>query len=126
MPTFNEIFWFVFLEAFAYWVIPVSLDTFAINNIINDWNDWYVINYNNKFHTEKYQFIDEYNSNIDTLLAKINNEEKNDIINKIVDKLEFLINNKELRNKFILNWFEKVKNWNFSIEFRNNLLKNIL
>ncbi|MDD5213794.1 MAG: glycosyltransferase [Candidatus Gracilibacteria bacterium] len=125
MPTIQDIFGMVFLEAFTYGSIPISIDTFAINNIINDGNDGFVIDYKNKFHTMKYQYIDKYNLNIDTLLEKINNEEKNDIINKIVDKLEFLINNREVRNEFILNGFEKVKNGKFSIKSKNNILENI-
>lgn len=125
MPTFYDIFWMVFLEAFAYWAISISMNTFWVNNIIDNWNDWFVIDYKNKFHTDKYKYIDKYNQNLDFLLEKVY-EEKDYISKEIVDKLLFLINNREVKNKFMLNWFEKVKKGKFSIEFKNALISEIL
>jgi len=126
MPTFQEIFGMVFLEAFAYWAIPVSTNTYAINNIIDDWIDWFVVDYKNKFLKSTYQYIDKYNSNIHLLLDKIYNEEKEEIIRKIFGKIEFLINNKEIRTEFMKKWFKKVENWKFSLINRNRKLINIL
>lgn len=126
MPTFQEIFGMVFLEAFAYWAIPVSTNTYAVNNIIDDWIDWFVIDYKNKFLKNTYQYIDKYNSNIHLLLDKIYDEEKEEIVRKLFEKIEFLINNKEIRIEFMKKWFEKIENWKFSLVNRNKKLLSIL
>lgn len=120
MPTYYDLFWYVFIESIAYWNIPISLDDYCINEIIDDWKDWFIIEWFKEkyFNKLNYKRIDKY---LDLKILESNylDKEKSNIINKIVDKLEFLINNKDVKNNFILNWFEKVKNWKFSIELRN-------
>lgn len=125
MPTFNEIFGMVFLEAFAYGAIPITMNTFATNNIIDNWQDGFVLEYKNKFHNNVYQYIDIYNSNIESLLEKINGEERQDIVNNIIDKIEFFIKNHNMKLNFVESWFNKVKSGKFSIEYRNQAIYNI-
>lgn len=125
MPTFQDTFGMVFLEAFAYGSIPISLNTFAVDNIIDDGIDGISIEYKNKFHTPNFQYIDVYNFDIDSLLQKIEKEEASQIISTIVSRLESLIENESLRQKFVSQWFEKVRGWKFSMDVKNVMLSRL-
>jgi glycosyltransferase involved in cell wall biosynthesis len=93
MPTLHEIFGFVFLEAFAYGAVPIALDTFGVNNIITHDTNGYVVEYENKFHRDNYQFIDHYNDNIQQLISGMSESQETKIIADIVTHLSRLIEN---------------------------------
>jgi hypothetical protein len=125
LPTFIDIFWFTFLEAFSYWLFCIAGEGYATKEIVSSWEDgiiiqWYKVkNYDENTKKKK-------NISLEHLKEFKSYQEKIKVVNEIVSAIIFFINNKSDSQIYLFNWFKKVNEWIFSIKNRNKKLKDII
>lgn len=121
LPTFIDIFWFSYIEAFSYWLACIWWEWYATNEIISDKVDWFIINW----YEEKLFNIVNYKKNwknINNILKNIKLSEKERIISDIFKNLVLFLDNNQLINKMTKEWYKKVNWWIFSVKYRNSIL----
>lgn len=125
-PTYADSFGFTFLEAMAYGLPIICLDnnSTASELVLNN-KTGFVIETSQKFlyfPFSKYcpEWISQkkYYNNLRDYDDSIG-------LNNLIEKLEILIKNKELREKYGKNGRERIVNGNLSLEHRNKKLYNI-
>lgn len=105
-PGYSDSFGFVFIEAMAFGVPIVTVDGYARREIINE---------------GKTGFIVERLGTIDTETL----DKHENVITKMMSRVELLINNENLRKKMKNNCLKEIESGKFSLEGRNLQLKKI-
>jgi len=125
-PTFHDTFGLVMIEAMSHGNPVITIDDFATPEIVNAGEDGYrVKGYDEKwFDTDTKIRIDKYN-NWKVLREQHREEEKDRIVQEIVDKISVLLEDREKYKKLSDNAREKIESGKFSIEKRNKKLNRI-
>lgn len=121
LPSFVDIFWYSYLEAFSLWTLAIAWESYASSEIIENWQDWIIIQNNSlrpffDYSTKKKSYIS---------LEDFVIEGDIELAWKIEKEIMKVIENKQIYDKHLEKWYEKVKNWKFSTDARNEKLFEI-
>lgn len=126
LPTFIDIFWYAFLEAYSHGLISIWWDGFATKEIINNTVDGFIVDGYSQNVFDRVTYRKNW-TDLDDLISMRDNHEKKKIIQDIFQITNScIVNYSEYSNLFLPAWFEKVKNGKFSLSKRNGTLIKIL
>lgn len=107
-PGYSDTFGFGFIEAMNFGLPIITVDGYARKDIVDHGKTGFVINLNKEYTWRELEFI-----------------EKEEIVEKIVEKTEKLILNSNLRIEFSNGAKKEIKQGKFSINRRNKIINNI-
>lgn len=122
-PTYGDIFGFTFIEAMSFGLPIVGINNnFAATELVIDNETGFLVDTSQKFL--KFPFFKYCPEWISRRIYYQNLKKEDDIIGlkNLVEKLEILIQNKELREKFGLNGRKRITDGDLSKKNRNQLL----
>ncbi len=123
-PTLRDTLGMVILEAMAHKLPIVTLDEYAIPEIVKDGETGYVCKgYDKKWYDKNYVPKDNYSW--PEQLKKIREEDLEKVVERLKEKVEELVDSEEKRVEMGEKGYERVGSGKFSIKERNKKLKQI-
>ncbi len=122
-PTYGDTFGFTFIEAMSYGLPIVSINNnFAASELVIDNELGFLIDTSQKFL--KFPFFKYCPEWISRKIYYNNLKKEDDLVGlkNIIEKLEILIQNKELREKFSNNAIKRITSGDLSLKNRNKML----
>lgn len=107
-PGLSDSYGFSFIEAKSFKLPIVTIDGFARDDVVEDNKDGFIIRKPNVV----------WKNNLPIVKNK-------SVLSEMQSKLEELIENKSLRNRFANKGYKKVESGIFSVNYRNKLLKEV-
>lgn len=126
LPTHMDTFGYVLLEAMSYGLPCISIDNFAVPEIIADGKTGFVVKNSNSLYDENYKYrFDLYNKReFNEFTNLCMNPKEQDIIN-LAKALKKLVKSSVLLEKMSINCLDEIRNGRFSKKNRIQALKNL-
>ncbi len=123
LPSYGDLFGYVFLEAMSTGMPLIGTDVFAIPEIIENGKNGFLV----KCPISPFEsnYIRKSNDAVKTYLKEIVHSKFPDVVYELVEKLQVLIEKPNLREKMSNNGYKAIKDGKFSIINRNNQLRRI-
>lgn len=123
LPSFGDLFGYVFLEAMSCGVPLIGTDVFAIPEIIEDGKNGFLVK--TPISPFEPDFTRKTEEGIVRYLSAIYDNEFEGLTNQLMEKIRVMVEDDQLRKRMGRNGLEMVTDGRFSIRRRNSQLKKI-